>query len=274
MIKPASDSFIILSPLPADRPAVRAVLFDFDGTISTLRQGWEGVMEPLMVEMIAGAAAPAAELLEEVRDYIDRSTGVQTIHQMVWLAETVARYGLNPIVLDPWEYKAEYNRRLMLPVQARAQAIVEGRVAPEQFMIAGSRAFLDALRGAGVAMYVASGTDHADVVREVGVLGLSDYFSEIAGAPAGSMDCSKEAVLRRLVQDAGLRGQEVAVVGDGKVEIALGREMGAVTLGLATDEVNGRGINPVKVARLANAGAQAIAGDFGEIAAISGWLGV
>ena len=33
---------------------VRAVLFDFDGTISTLRCGWEEVMQPLMVEMISG----------------------------------------------------------------------------------------------------------------------------------------------------------------------------------------------------------------------------
>ena len=33
---------------------VHAVLFDFDGTVSTLRWGWEAVMKPLMLEMISG----------------------------------------------------------------------------------------------------------------------------------------------------------------------------------------------------------------------------
>jgi len=229
-------------------------------------------MGPLMVEMIAGPSAPTPEMQREVEEYIDHSTGVQTIHQMVWLAEAVARYGLNPRVLDPWEYKAEYARRLALPVTARAQLIIDGQANPEDFMIAGSRAFLDALRGAGIALYVASGSDHADVVREVGILGLSGYFVEIAGAPPGKMDCSKEAVLRRLVQDAGLHGPEIAVIGDGRVEIALGREVGAITLGIASDDSKRRGIDPAKYRRLVNARAHAIAGDFSDVNEILNWL--
>ena len=31
---------------------IKAAILDFDGTLSTLRHGWEDVMEPLMVEMI------------------------------------------------------------------------------------------------------------------------------------------------------------------------------------------------------------------------------
>ena len=261
-----------LTPLPADRPPLRAVLLDFDGTISTLRQGWEGIMAPMMVETIAGPTAPTTELLREVEDYIDRSTGVQTIHQMFWLAQAVARHGLNPVVLDPWEYKAEYTRRLQVPVSARAQMILDGQAQPDDFMIAGSHAFLDALRKAGLTLYVASGTDHADVVREVGILGLTGYFADIAGAPPGGTDCSKEAVLRRLVRDAGLQGLEVAVIGDGRVEIALGREVGAITLGVASDDEKRQGINPAKYRRMEDAGAHAITGDYRELIEILKWL--
>ncbi|HEY3418620.1 MAG TPA: HAD family hydrolase [Armatimonadota bacterium] len=266
--------FSVLTPLPADRPRVRVALFDFDGTISALRQGWEGIMTPLMLECIAGSTEPTDELRQEVAEYIDRSTGVQTIHQMIWLADAVVRHGLNPIVHDPWWYKAEYNRRLLEPVSARAEQVISGETPAEDFLIAGSRAFLDALRAAGISMYVASGTDHPDVMREVGTLGLSDYFVEIAGAPVGAMDCSKEAVLRRLVQDAGLAGPEVLVIGDGRVEIALAREVGAIALGVATDEVARSGVNPVKYARLSKAGAHAISGDFTPLAEILGWLGI
>ena len=100
----------------AARNPVRAVLFDFDGTISTLRCGWESVMKPLMLEMISGGAWDDA-LEREVDDYINESAGIQTIHQMKWLAEAVRSHGRNPgAPTDPWQYKAEYNRRLMQTV--------------------------------------------------------------------------------------------------------------------------------------------------------------
>ncbi len=41
----------IRTPL-TPRVPVKAVLFDFDGTISTLRCGWEKVMGPLFVEIL------------------------------------------------------------------------------------------------------------------------------------------------------------------------------------------------------------------------------
>ncbi|NIM04655.1 MAG: HAD hydrolase-like protein, partial [Armatimonadetes bacterium] len=186
-----NTALTILVPLPEKRPAIRSILFDFDGTISTMRQGWEGIMGPLMVEMIAGPTEPTEQLIKEVNEYIDYSTGIQTIHQMKWLAEAVARYGLNSEVHDEWWYKAEYNRRLMEPVSVRANKVLSGEATTEDFTIAGSRGFLDALREAGITLYVASGTDHKDVVREVGTLGFSDYFAEIAGAPEGTTDCSK-----------------------------------------------------------------------------------
>lgn len=44
---------IITSTRP-DPGQIKAAILDFDGTLSTLRHGWEDVMEPLMVEMICG----------------------------------------------------------------------------------------------------------------------------------------------------------------------------------------------------------------------------
>jgi phosphoglycolate phosphatase-like HAD superfamily hydrolase len=264
----------ILTPLPDNRPQIRSVLFDFDGTFSTLRQGWETIMAPLMVEMICGTTEPTQAIRDEVDHYIDESTGVQTIHQMIWLAESVRRFGLNPETHDEWWYKAEYLRRLQDPVDARIARIACGEATPEDYMIAGTRPFLEALRNADVTIFVASGSDHSGVTREVGVLGLTDFFTEIAGAPEAAIDCSKEAVLRKLVADAHLAGPEVVVIGDGKVEIALGREAGTITLGTATDEIRRSGINPVKVGRLTRAGAHAIVGDFLCYQEIMQWLGL
>ena len=253
---------------------VRAVLFDFDGTISTLRCGWEAVMKPLMLEMISGGRWD--EALEcEVDEYINESTGIQTIHQMKWLAETVKARGMNPgAPEDPWWYKGEYNRRLMESVSRRVQAVKDGELPREHFMIRGSEAFLDALKQRGVRLYVASGTDHPDVINEVAALGLSDYFTFVAGAPVAAESCSKEKVIADLIQTEGLSGADFAVIGDGKVEIRLGAEAGARTVGLASDEEKLCGVNPVKRERLVKAGADVICGNFTEMDTLMAFLGL
>jgi len=255
-------------------PPVKALVLDFDGTVSTLRHGWEQVMEPLMAEMICGSTPLTPALKKEIADYINESTGIQTIHQMKWLANAVQEKGLNPgMPTDPWFYKAEYNRRLMRKVRDRLDALNSAKESPESYLMAGSRAFLESLVNRGVKLYVASGTDHPDVVNEATALGVAPLFTEIAGAPVGAESCSKEAVIRRLLEQQGLPGEDLAVIGDGKVEIMLGRQFGARTLGLASNETDRRGIDPVKRQRLINAGAHVITGDYLEPEAILEFLG-
>lgn len=243
-----------------------AAVFDFDGTLSSLRAGWEKVMEPLMVELIPGDKDEVTQL---VRKYIDESTGIQTIFQMRWLKEEITKRGGK--ALDEWEYKDEYNRRLMIEVGRRRQAILSGEEKAEQYLVPGGREFLQALKDLGVTMYAASGTDTVDVKAEAKVLGLDTYFEEIAGAERGTDDCSKEAVLRRLVKP----GKKLLVVGDGKVEIALGREAGALTLGIASMDIPGccsDEMNCDKYRRLENAGAHAIIPHFANVKEILSWI--
>ena len=120
-------------------------------------------------------------------------------------------------------------------------------------------------------MYAASGTDEDDVRAEAALLGFAEFFEEISGAGRGTDRCSKEAVLRRLVKP----GSHLLVVGDGKVEIALGREAGALTLGIASMDAPGYPageINKQKFNRLQAAGAHAIAADFSEREELLSWI--
>ena len=254
----------ILHPdrLPGGR--VQAAIFDFDGTFSTLRCGWEEVMRPMMLEYIGGGQADDA-LRRRVDEYIDQSTGIQTVYQMRWLAEQVdaANGG------DPQRVLFRSQR-----VGERIRRLESGEDRPEQYLIAGAVDFLHMLREAGVDVYLASGTDHRDVLREAGILGVADCFSEIRGAPERAAACSKEAVLRLLLEEKKLAGDRLLVVGDGKVEIALGAACGAYALGAATDETALRGVNPVKRERLVKAGADAIVGDFTCLDALKQWLGL
>jgi phosphoglycolate phosphatase-like HAD superfamily hydrolase len=230
---------------------VQAVLFDFDGTFSLLRDGWEEVMFPLMAELLG------AENKEMIREYIGESTGIQTIHQMKWLAEQVQKRTGN--AQSPWDYKAEYNRRLMETVTARRKNLIS----PETYLVLGTLPLIRALYEQKIEMYVASGTDDPDVIAEAQALGIAQYFTRIAGAPLGAENCAKEDVIRQMLS-AGFPGEKLAVVGDGKVEIAIGREAGARTLGIAKDE-------ETRI-RLLNAGADAIAKDFSALDEIMAFL--
>ena len=261
-----------------DKPRVKkisAAVLDFDGTLSTLRCGWETVMGPMMVEFISGGKADAETLdkiEKEVARFIDESTGIQTIAQMRWLYDTVNAYGLNKNApSDIWEYKAEYNRRLMENVMQRRADVESGRVAREKYMIGGSEEFLKMLKSHGVEIYAASGTDTVDVRAEAKILGLDGYFKSIEGAEPHSENCSKEAVIASLLErNKGKSG--MLVCGDGKVEIRLGAGAGALALGIASNEETGEGINESKFERLRAAGAHAMIGDFLDIKEIERWI--
>ena len=243
---------------------ITCAVFDFDGTLSTLRCGWETVMEPLMLECIFGKQY-AEENVREIREYIKSSTGIQTILQMKWLAERVKQQEKTP--LDPWEYKAEYNRRLMINVE-KSKADAESGNA-DKYIMRGAKQFLAALTERNIRLYAASGTDEADVIREAEILGLAPFFEEIAGAKPHSEDCSKEATLRRLLSQS---QSGLLVVGDGPVEIRLGKSANACTLGICGSEKHLCGFDEVKVQRLTAAGAHALVDCFEESDKILEWM--
>lgn len=234
------------------------VIFDFDGTISTLRHGWEQIMQPLMLEMICPEGQYSDVLVKKVRDYIDASTGIQTAYQMQWLADEVKK--ATGKAEDVWYYKARYNEKLLDMVSRKKQLVLCGRASRSDYLIEGSVSFLAALRERGCKMYLASGTDDADVRAEAAFLGVDGFFADIKGAPSGSFGCSKELVMCQLMEQSD--GADMVVVGDGRVEIELSKHFGALSIGVASDEDARHGVNAHKKARLQAAGADVICGDF------------
>ncbi|NOX44294.1 MAG: HAD family hydrolase [Caldiserica bacterium] len=256
------------------RGRIRHALFDFDGTISLIRAGWQGVMAPLMVEALRdtpkGRELGEAELERLVRDYIAESTGIQTIHQMIWLAERVAEFGGTP--RDPREYKRIYNERLLAHIAGRLSSLREGRAAPEEFTVPGARELLEALRARGVRCYLASGTDEIYVREEAELLGVAGYFSGIYGAQEDWKRFSKRMVIERILREHGLSGEEFVAFGDGFVEIQEAKAVGGIAVGVASDEGNPGRLDPWKRERLVRAGADLVVPDFRDHEALVGYL--
>src|SRR5215218_6451397 len=94
------------------RGPITHAVFDFDGTLSLIREGWQQVMEPMFVEELV--ALETGEDVDSLRalvaEFVARLTGKQTIYQMFELVEQIRRRGGTP--REPLEYKHEYLRRL------------------------------------------------------------------------------------------------------------------------------------------------------------------
>ena len=254
------------------RSQFRCALFDFDGTLSLIRQGWQEIMIPYFAEVLR--AAPDAESPEEVdaivTEFVDKLTGKQTIFQCIQLRDEVVRRGGENT--DPALYKAEYLRRLNVHIADRVQALRNGDD-PEKYLVPGSAAFLELLRASGYDLYLASGTDEADVREEARLLGLDRWFGERSyGARDNMTTCSKQAVIEQIVADNDLAGSDLVGFGDGFVEIELVSGMGGYAVGVATDEVRRMGINQHKRTRLLAAGAAAIIPDFADAGRLSAFL--
>ncbi|MDA8193382.1 MAG: HAD hydrolase-like protein [Thermaerobacter sp.] len=250
------------------------VLFDFDGTISLLRAGWQTVMESVMWECLAAALpaesarSPRADWSHRIREYIAASTGIQTAEQMVWLREQVERVG-GARARSEWEYKDLYRRRLKSAISYRVAEVRSGEAPADRYLVAGSKALLSALQTKGFVLWLASGTDHDDLVEEAGVLGVSQYFFKMLGAPDRSMANPKAHLLGQALsqwpaRDAG----RLAVIGDGPVEMELARRYGALALGIASDEGEAGISGAAKQKRLQAAGAHAVFDDLSDLDAI------
>jgi len=252
---------------------IKHAVFDHDGTISTLRQGWEQIMAPVMVRAILGEAYETADetLYHKVRnrvlDYIDQSTGIQTIVQMEALVEMVREFGLvkPEKIRDKFGYKQIYNEALMELVNKRIEKFKHGELDIHDYTIKGSLEFLKALKKRGIKLYLASGTDRDDVMAEAEALGYAELFDGgIYGSVGDIAKYSKKMVIANIMTENNLRGAELAVFGDGPVEMRECRKRDGIAIGIASDEIRRHGLNTEKRTRLIKAGAHVVVPDFSQ----------
>src|SRR4051794_39204192 len=77
---PGFTGMVELGSSFAPRPEIGHVLFDFDGTLSLIRQGWPEVMVPLFAEMLPHLPGESEDDIRQlVLDDIMRLNGKQTI---------------------------------------------------------------------------------------------------------------------------------------------------------------------------------------------------
>jgi len=251
---------VITKNIPLSK--IRFAIFDFDGTISLIREGWQQVMIPMMVDILM--ETPEHESIERlqkvVRTYVANTTGKQTIYQMIRLVEEIKQRRGQPA--PPLAYKEEYHQRLMSRIIKRLEGLRSGSIQPEDMVVPGALEALAEITEAGVKCFLASGTDEKFVFDEANLLGIMSYFEGVYGALDDYKTYSKKMVIKRILQDNNLSGPELIAFGDGYVEIENTKEVGGIAIGLATNESERSGIDQWKRDRLIASGADVIMADF------------
>jgi len=266
-----SDRFsgiVEFAPSFQPRPAISHVLFDFDGTLSVIREGWPVVMLGMFEEMLPARAGDAPDAVRQMLfDDMMSLNGKQTIYQMIKFAERVKERGGNP--QEPLWYKHEYLRRLNIKIEDRLAGLRSGSVAKEKYLVHGSIALLENLQARGLTLYLASGTDEQFVKAEAELLGVTRYFGErIYGAKDDYKSFSKKMVIERLLKENKVDGSKLLAFGDGYVEIQNTKEVGGLAVAVASDEAgNGSGkLDDWKRNRLVGVGADVVIPDYRDAA--------
>lgn len=252
---------------------LHSVVFDFDGTLSLIRKGWQEIMTPYFTEVLMNT--PNAGSYEEeqacAREFIDILTGKQTIYQCIKLDEEVVKRGGDRI--DPIVYKNEYHRRLLEKIDYRRKGLADGTIKPVDYLVPGSVGIIEMLLKHNIDIYLASGTDENYVLQEVALLHLDKYFrGRVYGARDDYKLFSKAMVIKRIIEENGLHGSSLAGFGDGYVEIENIKEVGGTAVGVATNEETMCGIDEWKRERLIRAGADVIIPDFTDLKDIENYL--
>ena len=269
----ANTEIELVYPLPKNL-AIAHAIFDHDGTLSTLRQGWEAIMEPMMIRAVLGPRANDDDatlrqtVTKAVRRFIDDTTGIQTLVQMQGLVDLVRRFGFVPEneILDAHGYKKIYNDSLVKMVRQRVAKLEAGELSPVDFQIKGAHQLLEKLHSHGIKLYLASGTDQADVVAEAHAMKYAQFFEgRIFGATGDVKVEAKKIVLEKIMRDHNLSGNHLVTFGDGPVEMRETRLHGGITVGVASDEIRRYGLNPAKRSRLIRSGAALILPDFSQL---------
>jgi phosphoglycolate phosphatase-like HAD superfamily hydrolase len=255
---------IEFAPSFAPRPDISHVLFDFDGTLSLIREGWPDVMAPMFAEMLPPLPGESDEQRRRVAfEDIMRLNGKQTIYQMIQLADRVRERGGQP--REPLWYKHEYLRRLNERIQSRVEGLRSGAIKPDDLLVHKSRPLLEEIHRRGLPLYLASGTDEQFVKQEADLLDVTRYFGpHVYGALDDYKKFSKKMVIERILRENKIPGERLLSFGDGYVEIENTKEVGGLAVAVASDEAhNGSGqFDEWKRQRLLSVDADVVIPDF------------
>lgn len=229
---------------------IRGILFDKDGTLIDFDATWFAVGEALALKAAEGDEARARRLLESVGcDFPARR----------FKADSVFAAGSNADIVAAWYPDLAIDERAEKLREFDAFSAVYGSQRPVP--LNGVADAVRVLHAAGLRLGIATNDSTAGAEGTVLALGIAQHFAAIYGYDAVAAPKPAPDTVQAFCDLTGLRASEIAVVGDNRHDLEMGRAGG---VGLTVGVLSGTGTRE-RLAPLADA-------VLGSVAELPGFL--
>ena len=196
-------------------------IFDWDGTLCDSIDHIVEAMQDTAAEL--GLAPPS----------------VMAVRDIVGLGLPQAISQLFPALDDTQcgEVAAAYSRHFVAPGRAPAQ------------LFDGALETLEALRGRGIELAVATGKSRRGLNRVLGTLGMEGYF-DATRCVDETRSKPHPMMLQEIMVERNKRAQEVVVIGDSEYDLDMARQAGVRSVGVSFgvhDNARLRGFEPLAI---------------------------
>ncbi|NBN64313.1 HAD-IA family hydrolase [Microvirga tunisiensis] len=213
-----------MSPRP--QTAIKAILFDKDGTLIDFQRTWSPAFSRLIETMAAGNAQTAGELA--------RVSGFD-LGQGLFDPNSPFVAGANDTVLDDWARILGVTdaRGLLADMEAHLFRFGLENLAPFPTLDPTIRT----LHAAGYALGIATNDTEAAARAQMEALGLSACFQHIYGYDSGHGPKPEPGMILAFSRATGLHPSEIALVGDSLHDMHAGRNAGVRRVAVTTGTV-------------------------------------
>ncbi|MCM8538085.1 MAG: HAD hydrolase-like protein [Lentisphaeraceae bacterium] len=247
---------------------VRAIVLDYDGTLTTFRRGWELILYTYVkIALDPLGEKENDEVLEaDLVDFVKHAGGTSPRQLMERLQALILKHTGTKESVD--YYMSEYSRIFNGEIQKRVSSFNEDS---ESYVIAGVRELLAFLSEQKTENYVVTGSGTEEVSHELDVLQMSQFFHCVFGTDPLSTGRHKVDSIKSILDQHSLNKDEVLIIGDGSTEARAAKELNLAFIGIASDEHNG-GLCEKKRNLLKGISSNAIISDYESFQELWAWL--
>ncbi len=240
---------------------VKCVVLDYDGTLTTLRKGWDKILSKYARQKInPGSSKTIPELEKRIRHLTDHAGGTTPKQLMSRLLKLIEDFGFVPKkdIKSIDDYALEYSVIFQSAIDKRLENFHEHS---ESYVIHGVRPMLNFLRSQQTLNYVVTGSATNAVSNELVKLEMENHFIDVYGASLETVGNLKEDAIKEIMARHKLANSEILIIGDGSTEMRAAKRLELPTIGIASDEHKG-GLCRYKREMLLDLGAHIIIPDY------------